>query len=200
MKRNVILGIGALVFLTGAGNAQVTIAAPEKGARTVVLQPDAAEAPPLTVTMHPQPPAPIVLSQRSRDDDNAQQIALAEFDVELTLNGQRMWAGPLRVGGRMGANMDQNIRQPYESCAGKPDMTSRMDGDAQRISIRINRLNERQEPDSFRVTASVDRPLPACEGGGSLSLGFTRSPTVSPGQSVVLDGDGKLKVRLTRKR
>lgn len=194
MKRKIILGSGLLFFLAGAANAQVVLVPPEKGERSVVLQP-VPEGPPLTVRM--QPPPPINLSP---PDNESGKAKLAQFDVELTLNGERLWSGLLRVGARMGANVDQNIRQPSEPCGGAADTGSRFDNDAQRISVRIDRLDEREEPDSFRVTASVVRPIPACEGGGSLTLGFTRSPTILPGQSAVLDGDGKLKVKLSRKR
>ena len=198
MKRKIILGSGLLFFLAGAANAQVVLVPPEKGERSVVLRP-VPEGPPLTVRM--QSPPPISLSPPDNDESGkANRSALAQFDVELTLNGERLWSGLLRVDARMGANVDQNIRQPSEPCGGAADTGSRFDNDAQRISVRIDRLDEREEPDSFRVTASVVRPIPACEGGGSLTLGFTRSPTILPGQSAVLDGDGKLKVKLSRKR
>jgi hypothetical protein len=194
-----VLGLWPLLLVVGPTHAQTVLTSPEKGQRSVVLQPSEPGAPPLTVTMQASPPAPIIM-RAARDNDDAKQAALAQFDVELSLNGAQLWAGPLRAGWRMGANMDQTIRQPYEVCGSNGDMAQERDSDAQRISLRIDQVNERQEPDSFRVTVSVTRPIPACEGGGSLTLGFTRSPTIMPGRSVVLDGDGKLKVSLLRRR
>lgn len=172
---------------------------------TLIAVASAAQAEPPVAPPPPPPPlpAPIVLSppsvvERSRFSE-AERLPSAQFEVDVTLNAERLWAGSLRVASRAGASMDQNINQSFDPCGNETETASRM-RDAQRVSVRIDRPNERQEPDLFMINVNTTRPIAACEGGGSLTLGFNRSQTIKAGQSVVLDGDGKLKVRLMRKR
>lgn len=127
------------------------------------------------------------------DDSNA-----AVLDVALDVRNETLWSGRLRVGGRTGAYYHQQLNQAHAPCdhQGGPEIGSAMS--SQRLSIRVSRRGGSDNPHQFSVNVSWQRPVSACEGGGTTTVQFDRPVIIAPGQAQVLEGDAGLTVRLRR--
>ncbi|MBV1917504.1 MAG: hypothetical protein KUG65_05515 [Sphingomonadaceae bacterium] len=133
--------------------------------------------------------------------DVATPVAATEpttIDIELSSGGERLWSGSLRLAAPHGsASYSQSKNEFAGICPGKGDQ--RNVSSNENLRLNINRRYSNQQVDQFSVTVNWTRPVAACNGGGTNTIGFQRPVELPLGGSATVSGAGGLLVRLTRR-
>jgi len=129
----------------------------------------------------------------------AASFAPEDVGVAISAGPEEIWAGTLRIGGPSGnANFNFSKNEFALPCPGDPEAGSRNQMSRLRVNFSMSRRNWQQQPDSFNVNVNWTKPLPACQGEGSDTLGFNRVVDLPRGETVSVEGSGGLVLRLTR--
>jgi hypothetical protein len=153
-------------------------------------QPVAAPPPAITIVRESAP--------RTAEQDGVQ--AISQFDVAIAVEREVIWSGTVRVG-LAGANYSQSLSQAEEPCAGEaaaPRDGYRHNTSVRQINFTLGRRGSR-EIDAYSINVRWQRPVGACQGGGTRGVTLDQQITVAPGQTVRLKGDAGLEVTLTRR-
>lgn len=156
-------------------------------------------APPPVVRVdapRPSMAAPVIMTEgyRSARELRARRATIA---VEATGGGQTLWSGTLRVGGYGGgANVSRSLRQaPPYGCPADPDEGYRSEENSFNMGLNM------QRPDDgvtrYRFNVSWQRPGDSCsEAMIQRSVQLSGTASLAPGQSVSIQGDAGLVLRL----
>lgn len=161
-------------------------------------------AAPLLVALIPGPGAAQDRLARTDAVLAAQEVANYEgtvetIAIEIRQGSETIWTGTLRVGPQYGnANFSQSISEFAAPCPHEPLSRTSSNSNYDRINFSISRNNWMQEPDSFNINVNRMTPLPACEGEGTNTIGFSRVIDLPKSRPVTVSGEGGLTVRLTR--
>lgn len=140
---------------------------------------------------NPVPPAPMVIAQGRRAVGPIEPV-----EVVLMMGSTTLWSGALNIGGTMPARI--SLAEPTAidgNCAAYNDFGR----SGRRIELSISgALGERMQ--GYRLSASYSRPPSddSC-GAGSRTASIEQRFDWSSGKSQTFEGDGGLKVILTRR-
>ena len=195
--------IGGVTVTCGLIASSVGIAeTQDRGASSAEEAP--AEPPP------PPPPAPIAIPQVRAVSSSADVEALrARYEAArreivslgVVVSAQRevLWSGRLRVSGNAGANYAITKSEAALPCPDGSAPPRNYTFGREQLEVSLRRQISTDSFDTFNVTAKWERPDEDCQGqGGQRSVSLTSLIAIPPGQTVELEGDGGLRVRLTR--
>jgi len=130
---------------------------------------------------------------------NGASAAAESIGIAVYQGREPIWTGSLRVGGPYGsASFSQSRNEFGELCPAEPGAPGRQGNSSESLNFSISRYNSQQEPDRFNISLNWSRPVPRCQGEGNDTYGFNRVVNLPRGQSVTIDGNGGVSVRLTR--
>lgn len=130
---------------------------------------------------------------------NAAPTAAESIGIAVYQGRDPIWTGSLRLGGPYGnASFSQSRNEYGEMCPAEPGTPGRQVNSSESLNFTISRYNSQQEPDRFNISLNWSRPVPRCQGEGNDTYGFNRVVNVQRGQSVTIEGNGGVSVRLTR--
>jgi hypothetical protein len=135
-------------------------------------------------------------SSVSTEAPPAETIAIAVYDGR-----ELIWSGSLRIGGPYGSASFSQSRSEYaEPCPGQTLTPGQYNTTSENMNLGISRYNSPQQPDRFTVNLNWSRPVAPCKGEGNDSFGFSRTVTLTRGQTATVEGVGGMSARLTRAR
>ncbi len=127
----------------------------------------------------------------------------ASFDIEVRAGGEVLWSGPMRVSRLVAGRFERRKTEaPAASCG--DGGTSRVNA-AENTTLSVNVQRYLGAPiDDAAFTLSVTWVRPgegdACGGGrATLTSGISQQLRLAPGQSLTINGDSGLTVRLRRR-
>lgn len=196
--------LGSFVVMMSLAAAGGNVEAREKPrAEPVEAKSGLAVPPETTPVMAPPPPAPrvaqpaIIIEERSARSQNPPP---ARFDVVIAAKRQTLWQGTLRMAGRGGSvSYNMSKSEQLDDCGGdsvqeRRDITAR-----ENLQFSINRYGWQNDPGRFTASLSYAYPTGQCETLGSSTVGISRQFDIEAGESIVLEGEGGLTVRISRK-
>lgn len=181
----------ALFIAAAAGAQGVTSKASSPPPAVVAIETPRANgidvAPPVAV-MRPAPP-PVV---RRADYVNPYERPVTTVRIRAFAGGAALFDDQMRVG-RSGANFNQNRSEAAEeNCPDDYSATAKH-------SLSIGLRPDGPTKNSYRVNVSWSRPVAGCDGQGSRGVNVDQRVDLEPGQTVTVQGDGGLRVELTRR-
>ena len=149
--------------------------------------------PPIVRTNTPPPPVivpvappPIVMSADFYNRPVSTIAVRTSLGSAILLNDQ------FRVG-RSGASFNQSRSETGEGdCQPTYANTARQ-------SLSVNIRAEGPTKDHYRVTVNLMRPSGNCEASGSRGVSIEQTVELKPGQPIAVQGDGGLRIELTRR-
>ena len=199
ISRKISLG-GVIVGFCAAAASPALADAAEKDVAGKPQPPEVVAVPPAPP---PPPPVPIMLqrSERGSRASGSMDGAPVVLDVTAMKGRERLLADSLTVGGRSGASLNRSKSQYGGPCPGDDESSrsTRSLNESLRLNIYPSR-NRDSDPESFRVSLSVQSPWGDCASQGSNSLGIERNLALNPGQSQVLEGPDGLTLRISRRK
>lgn len=130
----------------------------------------------------------------------AASFAAEDIGVAISAGPEEIWSGTLRIGGpSANANFSFSKNEYAPPCPSDPEAGTRNQMSSPRVNFSMSRRNWQQNPDEFNVNVNWTKPLPACQGEGSDTLGFNRVVEMPRGRTVRVEGSGGLVLRLTRR-
>lgn len=121
----------------------------------------------------------------------------ATFFVRVTGAGKEIWSGELSIENNQGADLRMTLQQGDAVCGSRPEAryTRRQTG----LTLSIRNAG-RGAGDPFSVSAEWTRPSIDCTLPGTRTTGIETAVTITPGATQVIEGDGGLKIELTRRK
>jgi hypothetical protein len=130
---------------------------------------------------------------------NTAPAVTESIGVAVYQGREPIWTGSLRLGGPYGSASFSQSRNEYgEICPAEPGAPGRQVNSSESLNFSISRYNSQQELDRFNITLNWSRPVPRCQGEGNDTYGFNRVVNLPRGESVTIEGNGGVSVRLTR--
>jgi hypothetical protein len=139
-----------------------------------------------------------------RADDR--MIAPASAPAQIDSLGVRvsspegiLWQGRLRVSPNQGASYQQNFSEAAADVCPPGSPYDR----SERRSISLNVYSQNSsQPGLYQIDASWGRPIrdQGCGGSGTRTVQISKTVTLQPGETAIVEGDAGLKVEVTRGR
>ncbi|MEE4288719.1 MAG: hypothetical protein V2J14_05065 [Erythrobacter sp.] len=134
-------------------------------------------------------PAPTSRSAAAKDAPSPQQI-----DVRVLGAGGELWAGTLSVAEYGGARVNLDVQDFDPRCyVAERRYPQRRNA----VQMRLNPVNRQVQ--TYRLEVTWSRPSQDCSEQGSRSSGFELQVELPSGEMRTLEGDGGLRVELTRR-
>lgn len=153
----------------------------------------AAEPPTPVVPTRGAPPSPIQTRQAQAD---AEMPPRSSFSVRVTGAGREIWSGEMNIDNNQGADLRMTLQQGDAVCGNRPEAryVRRQTG----LTFSIRNVG-RGADDAFSISAEWTRPSTDCDLPGTRATGVETVATIAPGTTRVIEGDGGLKIELTRR-
>jgi hypothetical protein len=158
--------------------------------------------------LRPPPPAPIVRVPAPAPSPTAEEIArikaardeIVALDMDVTAHGERLWSGTLRVNASEGRYTAS--RSDFSgTCGDAAAAATRPKFDKDSLSVSARRSASGTELDLFTLSANWQRPDAQCQGlNGLRTSAIISTVRIAPGETIELEGDGGLRIRVKRGR
>lgn len=121
----------------------------------------------------------------------------ATFFVRVTGAGSEIWSGEMSIENNQGADLRMTLQQGDAVCGSRPEAryTRRQTG----LTLSIRNAG-RGAGDPFSISADWTRPSTDCDLPGTRATGIETVATIAPGTTRVIEGDGGLRIELTRRK
>lgn len=142
----------------------------------------------------PSAPPPVARTQGTKLSLAEQQDPYVIFARIIGTEGE-LWSGNLSMGGTHRAWVKTEIQDVDSKC---PAENQRYPTQFHSVQLQVwpNLGRDRLE---YRVKANLLRPTESCSENGSKSLGFEVKTELNAGETRVIEGEGGLRVELTRR-
>jgi len=193
--RTIVRILGPGVATLAAVSMSCGLAQAQDAAVRVTPASSAGQSPPEPVRIAP-PPAMIYTTEAP---STGSQVPPADVFVRITAGGRELWSGDLRVEAQRGAQFNMTLQQGDAVCADQSERqiyARRQTG----LNFTLRQAYGRSEGQPLSLTASWTRPSADCALPGTRTVGIDTAIVLAPGQSRAIEGDGGLRIELTRRR
>ncbi len=152
------------------------------------------EAPPPPVRMIDRvPPEAVTIS------DGVTRVPRppAALRVRISGDGKELWSGELLVDPSQGAELNNTLQQADSNCA--PGIERGYLRRQTRLGLSLRKTGSR-DGEFFSVFANWTRQSSDCALPGTRTVGVETTVEIAPGTSRVIEGDGGLRIELTRQK
>ena len=201
-----VIGGVTVTFGLVASSAGIANAELPQDTRAQITDSPPAEPPPPPPPPPPRIAVPQVRSAPSSVDAEALRARyeaarreVVPLAVAVSAGREVLWSDRLRVSGNGGANYSIDKREAALPCPDGSVAPSNYTFGREQLEVSIRRQISSESFDSFNVSVKWERPDEDCQGqGGQRSVSIMSLIAIPPGETVELEGDGGLRVRLTR--
>lgn len=144
----------------------------------------------------PSPPPPVLEIPADARTDEAEKSA-EPFTISVIIMGQgrELWAGDLAMSGSSRAQVRIDVQDSEIGCPlGNDRFADRRNAVEFQVRRGYGRNNSR-----YTVETNWTRPTASCAEQGSLATGFEVQVELDDGETRIIEGDGGLRVELTRR-
>jgi hypothetical protein len=152
-------------------------------------------APPVVA---PRAPAMVYTTPVFNDPSRSDMAVPDRLDVHVTGGGETLFRGPLRISRQTSASFSQS-----KSDASDRGCTSGRYGSEGRSAVNLSLRQSRTGDDqtSYLAEVSWTRPVTTegCDGNASRTVSLSQSFKLAVGQTLTIEGDGGLRLIITRR-
>lgn len=181
-------------------NIRAKVAALAVAGACLAAVPSAAWAQEMVTAAEPPPPvrlaSPPAIETRAVRADPEMRSPVTFF-VRVTGGDKEIWSGEMNVENNQGADLRMTLQQGDAACSSRPEAryTRRQTG----LTFSLRNVGRAADA-AFSLSAEWTRPSTDCDLPGTRTAGVETVATVAPGTTRVIDGDGDLKIELTRRK
>ncbi|MDJ0978019.1 MAG: hypothetical protein QNI87_05745 [Erythrobacter sp.] len=148
--------------------------------------------PPIETVQTIPEPAPSRARPQARSDESRVESVF----VRVFGGSAELWSGELSIANYRGASVRINVDDIDPRCPIDPrNYAMRRNG----VEFRINPVRQQQRSDRYKVDVTWTRPSNTCAEMGSRATGFDLQVELPANETKTLEGDGGLRVELTRR-